>query len=295
MITGSDVYSQKFLVTEMYKFGLIGYPLGHTFSPKIFEQIFKEAGVNGVYRIFEIPTRRLFYQTCIELLTNGFHGLNVTIPYKIDAYYLAEEKEIEAVKCQNANFLYLKDGVPVAANTDYEGLRETIKNELKLHSGSAAIIGYGGAARTSAAVLDDLGINTIYFVVRDLKKAKYALQDHSGNLKAEVNIVENPASVASQLDILINASPAGMFPDVEKLPHGHELLNNVLPDGMVVDLIYNPPETKLLQLARKNSLKTKNGLYMLIVQAVKSFEKVADIKIEPATILRAIGEANEES
>lgn len=268
------------------KFALLGYPLGHSLSPEIFREIFLEAGVKGSYHLIEIPSRRLFYSFASEALKDGYSGFNVTIPYKIDAYYLAEDKTEIAARVKNANFLFLKDGKLTADNTDYYGFLNSVKKQITFEPVRAAVIGYGGSARTVICALKDLGFEEIYVVARNVKKAKRKLEDLLR--KGSVKIIGEADEFRGEIDLIVNASPAGMHPHTDVLPFGAELISNLRDDGLAFDLIYNPPETKFLKAAKTRGCRTVNGLEMLVFQAVKSFKNVSDIEINETNILKRV-------
>lgn len=272
------------------KLALLGYPLKHTLSPFIFEKIFKAAGIEGSYHAIEVPSKRLFYHLVPELLSSGYAGLNVTIPYKVDAFTIADEKSEIVKRTLSANFLYMKDLSIVAENTDYFGLKESLE-ELEVDSKNAAcVIGYGGAARTCLTLFSDLGFKSIYVIARNPEKAKVSLKEVVKKLTSKVFVVSEVSEIIESLDLLVNASPAGMHPKIKELPHGFEALQKVSKKGAVLDLIYNPRETVLLAEAKKKGLKTMNGLKMLIVQAVKAFEIIDDKKIDAEFLMRQVEE-----
>lgn len=273
----------------MIKFALVGYPLSHTLSPFIYKKIFEMANIEGEYRVFEIPSRRLFYNVCPGLLESGYKGINVTIPYKVDAYFLSELKSNIVLRTQNANFLFLSEKKIASENTDYYGLKGSFIGHLPSKRRSAVIIGYGGAARTCMTLLEDLGFEKIFVIIRNKEKALKSLKDFLNSFtKAKINLVENPEKISDTLDLLINASPAGMFPNVNELPFGSDLILKVSPDGMVFDLIYNPKETLLLKIARERGIKVLNGLKMLVYQAVNAIEKVVDINIDKERLYKTV-------
>jgi len=195
------------------KLGLLGYPLGHSFSPKIFSIIFEETGTKGTYSLIEIPQRRLFYYFAIEALQNGYDGFNVTIPYKVDAYNLAEARTEAALRVKNANFIYLKHGKIVADNTDYYGFSKSLQRMNLSKAKKAAVIGYGGSARTVICVLEDLGFENVYVVARNPEKARKVLADFI--TKGKIELLANPAEFKAELDLIVNATPAGMYPETD--------------------------------------------------------------------------------
>lgn len=273
----------------MYKLGLIGFPLTHSKSPLLFKIFFEIAGISGEYRLFEIPSRRLFYWTASEVFASGFSGINVTVPYKPDAFYFAEKKSDIALRTQSVNLLYFKDSLIIGENTDYFGFSESLKtlDSLKITK-KAAVIGAGGSARTILAALIDFGFEKIYITARSIKKAHLLASQYANHSSSEMIVIDPDDKINSELDIVINCTPAGMFPDVDQLPQGFQLLNFVRKGGAAYDLIYNPQKTKFLKEAEKRSLRIKNGWEMLVLQALKTFEIITDIKLDIKIVLREL-------
>lgn len=245
----------------MKLYGLIGYPLGHSFSPDYFHQKFTQEGIDADYRLFPLS----HIDALNELLhsQNNLAGFNVTIPYKeLILKYLdiidkdAEaigavncvkiiRSEIEAVSGKNGNFLL------AGANTDARAFAETLAEGWTLPP-KALIFGTGGAAKAVAFALQKLQID-FHFVSR-------TTHDHQTYLYSELSdkiLIENK--------LWINASPVGMYPNTAA-----KLQINTLclsPEHHVYDLIYNPEETLLLKEARLGGAQVKNGLAMLHRQA----------------------------
>lgn len=151
---------------------------------------------------------------------------------------------------------------------------------------TGAVIGYGGAAQTSSVLLFDIGFRKVFVIARNVAKAEKIFEPIQKSIqKAEVAVVSSSDAIDVELDVLINASPAGMYPRVDELPHGFEAVSKLGPHGVLVDLIYNPKKTKLMLLAEDRGIKALNGLKMLVYQAVNAFEIVADKKVNAEEIL----------
>jgi shikimate dehydrogenase len=272
----------------VFKACLLGFPLTHSHSPRIFRKFFEISGIEGEYRAFEVATRRLFYLTVSELISTGYKGANITIPFKRDAFLYAERKSAVAVKCGSVNLLYSDaDGYIFGENTDYFGFLESLKGAFDLSDiKNACVIGAGGSARTVIAVLHDYGARKIYVSTRSEAGLSLLLEELSSDIKSKVVPVRKGDVVRESFDILINCTPAGMYPNVDELPSNFQLVDNVKEDGLVYDLIYNPEKTALLKLAEQRGLKIKNGWEMLVLQALKTFEILADKKLEQSTILK---------
>ncbi len=247
----------------MRKFGIIGEHLSHTFSPYIYNGLFKKHGITAVYKTFEIPKDA--FDFIVKDVTHDLQGYNVTIPYKSKIIGHLEEisddaKEIGAVNVVNAN--------RVGFNTDWQGFQRSLKN-VKLKGRYALVIGAGGAARAVCYALKKMEMN-VYVVNRTEKKGR-KLADEFG--------LKYGLPPLSKVALVVNATPIGMYPNVDDMP---SLDLSRLPKRCVVyDLIYNPRPTKFLKSAENEGLKTIDGLEMLIQQAILnlkiwSFEKLAE-------------------
>lgn len=238
----------------MRKFGLIGYPLGHSFSKKYFTAKFETEGIKDcqydLYEIEDISRLPSIIQQNPEL-----EGLNVTIPYKekvlpyLDSIDSACE-EIGAVNC-----IQIKDGKLKGYNTDYIGFKESLNNWLKGEKPYALVLGTGGASKAVVKALKDLGIS--YLMV-------------SRNPGEDPGIIsyEDLAKSKSVLDrnhLIINTTPLGTFPKTEEMP----AINPEYISSMhkVYDLVYNPEKTFLMRSLEARGAVVKNGLEMLQLQA----------------------------
>lgn len=242
----------------MRTFGLIGYPLSHSFSKKYFTGRFEEEHIPDCkYELFPLEQITLLPALLEE---PSLAGLNVTIPYKVQVLpYLQEMDEaaefIGAVNCISIelknNKRYLK-----GYNTDAYGFEESLKPFLKMHHKKAMIFGDGGAAKAVKYVLRKLGLDYIS-VVRS--------PAHSCLLYSDIT----PEIMASY-PVLINTTPLGMSPNTDNCPDiPYECLTR---DHLAYDLVYNPEETKFLRLAREAGAAVKNGMEMLYLQAERSWE-----------------------
>lgn len=243
----------------MRKFGLIGYPLSHSFSKKFFAEKFnKERITDCEYELYPIENIDMF----VKLLSDNpeMWGVNVTIPYKVQVLPFLDEldeasAEIGAVNCiligrKNAE-LWL-----TGYNTDAYGFEESLKPLLEVHHRKALVFGDGGAAKAIKYVLGKLGIP---FLVVTRKPSADSI------LYAEVN-----EELLREHTILINTTPLGTSPEVDTCP---EIPYQFLTDRHIgYDLVYNPEETRFLRQIKEKGGKIKNGLEMLHLQAIRSWE-----------------------
>ena len=242
----------------MEKYGLIGYPLGHSFSVNYFNQKFADEGINAVYENFEIPTIDMLPEV---LASNpNIKGLNVTIPYKEKVISFLDTVSPEAraigavnvIKVEHAgNRINLK-----GFNSDVIGFTKSIEPMLESYHKKALILGTCGASKAINYGLKSLGLETL-FVSRYQKPDTIRYEDVT-------------AEVVKEYPVIINCTPCGMYPHTEEcpaLPYEAMDAHNIL-----YDLIYNPDETLFMKKGKMQGVETKNGLEMLLLQAFASWE-----------------------
>lgn len=237
-------------------FGLIGKNISYSFSVKYFSEKFENEKISAsVFKNFDIPDITYFPQ--IIKKNKGLKGLSVTIPYKKEIIpYLdklsRKAEEIGAVNCIKIT----KKGKLKGYNTDIYGFLKSLEPLLQPHHTQALILGTGGASKAVAFVFDELKIN-YKFVSRNPQKDEFSYSDISKEIMKDFSII-------------VNCTPIGTFPNTEDFP---ELNYEYFSDRHIAfDLIYNPAETKFLQLAKKRGAITKNGYDMLVLQAEKAWK-----------------------
>ena len=255
----------------MKKYGIIGYPLVHSFSLGYFTEKFRKEGLEDCeYRTFPIQNISDFP----EIIKNNpdLCGLNVTHPHKIGVIYYLDKldeaaKEIDAVNC-----IKVVNSHPVESffsgelsstqvrlegyNTDAYGFEKSLKPLLKRHHQKALILGDGGASRAVAYVLRKLDIE--YLIVSRRARSK------------QVSYNELTAELMADHLLVINTTPLGTYPAIEGCPDiPYEYLSS---RHLTYDLVYNPAETEFLKRAKAKGAQTKNGLEMLHIQAEKAWE-----------------------
>lgn len=242
----------------MQKFGLIGFPLSHSFSKIYFEKKFeKENILNSSYSLFPIETIEQIYNLIKD--NTDLIGLNVTTPYKEAIIPLLNEIDDTANNIGAVNTIKItrhsNGTLTKGYNTDIYGFRKLIQN-ITLPN-KALILGSAGSAKTISYVLKELGIN-FQFVSRSPKT------------KNEFSYTELNKEIINSYSLLINASPVGMFPNIEKCPDIP--YNEISPKHICIDLIYNPAETLFLKKCKIKGAKTINGIEMLYEQAEQSWK-----------------------
>ncbi|MGD0582170.1 MAG: shikimate dehydrogenase [Bacteroidales bacterium] len=242
----------------MRKFGLIGYPLGHSFSKNYFTEKFAKEGINdAVYENYPLENIELLPLLIRE--TDSLAGLNVTIPHKTNVIRFLSETDSEAKAAGAVNVIKIvrENGVNrlKGYNTDIYGFRESLLPELKADKYSALILGTGGSSLAVRYVLTSLGINYIS-VSRTPSEVNIAYADLTDEIIKENNLI-------------INTTPLGMFPNIKSYP---DINYNALTERHILyDLVYNPGLTKFLAKGKERGCTVTGGLKMLYLQAERSW------------------------
>lgn len=250
-------------------FGVVGEKLPHTLSPEINKRIFEFINVEAAYKTFEISKNDISkLGDALKLLK--IKGVNVTIPYKevvmeqLD-YISKEAKDIGAV-----NTIFLEDGKLKGYNSDYFGFQKMLEiNDIEVKDKTCVVLGSGGAAKALVTYLNDNNVKELYVVTRNKNK--------QSKMNSNIKIIDYKELENIKGDIIINATPVGMYPNVGKSPVGREIIENF---NILVDIIYNPKMTEFLKIGKELGKKICGGLYMLVGQAVKSEEIWNNRKID---------------
>ncbi|MGL5088967.1 MAG: shikimate dehydrogenase [Cetobacterium sp.] len=252
----------------MKKFGLLGKNISYSFSPTLHNRIFELYNVDGEYKIYDLKDEALIDNFLKKLKKDGISGINITTPYKTSILKFVDEISTEVKDIGATNCIKFKDGKTVAYNTDYFGLLKTFKKMgLNLAYKKVVVLGSGGAAKATIKALLDLKA-IVYVASRDKNNA-------SKKIRNVFTISYDELKEASGY-LVINATPVGTFPNINKSPINEETIQNF---DFVLDLIYNPKETLFLKFAKAKNKKIENGLYMLVSQGVKSQEIWNDIDL----------------
>jgi shikimate dehydrogenase len=243
----------------MRLYGLIGYPLSHSFSKKYFTEKFEKENLADC-RYENFPIR--YIENLAEVLKQNpeLQGLNVTIPYKEQAIpYLHEVSDV-VKKTGACNCIKIKAGKLYGFNTDVIGIEKSLTGLIKPGGKHALILGTGGAAKAVAYVLEKLGIQ-YRFVSRQASKNVYGYNELTD-------------SVIASNSIIINTTPLGMYPAVNEAPSIN--YNAITDNHFLFDLIYNPEKTMFLEQGEKRGAAIKNGYEMLLLQAEESWKIWSD-------------------
>ncbi len=236
----------------MKKLGLIGEKLGHSYSKTIHERYFELSGkTEYTYDLLEISKEALPRE--IKRISKQYHGINVTIPYKLDIIKHLTSISEEANKIGAVNTVKFTVDGAYGYNTDYFGFKSSLMtNGIGVRGKDVVILGTGGASKAALAVCDDMGAKSITFVTSGKKQVpSYKTIGYSDCIRG---------------DILINCTPVGMYPNTEVSPVDKLDCSFFA----VIDMIYNPAVTELMKKGRSAGAITVNGLYMLVAQAIYS-------------------------
>jgi shikimate dehydrogenase len=259
------------------RFAVFGHPVGHSLSPVMHNAAFAAAGYNGVYTA--IPVRDI-RAAVTGLRALGFRGASITLPHKQAVIECLDEVEESAQRIKAVNTIVNTDGRLRGCNTDAAGAIAALTGKLSLSGKAAAVLGAGGAARAVACgLLAEGGRVTIFNRGRQRGEA----------LAAELGAAFRPLAEfsADGCDLLVNTTPVGMSPAAGETPVSAERLR---PGLVVMDIVYNPLSTRLLQEAAAAGCVTIDGLSMFIHQGARQFELWTGLPA-PVDIMRMAVEA----
>ena len=261
--------------TRENKFGLIGYPLGHSLSKVIHEAGFKSLGIDATYDILETPQDSLV-DRIKWLKANGYKGFNVTIPLKLPISLFVNEVDKYADLARAVNTVYIEaDKSLKAYNTDVIGFKRAIPSDIDLRGKKVAVLGTGGAAHAACVALTECGVEEIAFFTRNIPNS-IELMNYVRRKFPTVNFnvyqIENIRNLG-EYAMLVNTTPIGMLGKAaDMMPVEARALETLSREAVVYDVIYNPKKTLLIKTAEKLGLRTITGLDMLIFQAVAAQE-----------------------
>ena len=237
-------------------FGLIGYPLTHSFSQKYFTEKFKREGIDAEYHLWEYPKIEGFGS--LIAWNPQIEGFNVTIPHKESIIKFIGSLDDTARTVGAVNTVKITGNAMTGYNTDVHGFRQSIKPFLEMHHERALILGTGGGAKAVHYVLSQIGIDC-YFVTRN-----------ANGKEKHFNYEDVNRYVIEAFPLIVNTTPLGMYPNIDNfppIPYEH-----IGSRHLLYDLIYNPAETQFIQKGKAQGAVTMNGLSMLYSQAEKAWE-----------------------
>jgi len=239
----------------MTKYGLIGYPLSHSFSKKYFTEKFERESIQDhAYELF--PIEKIDQLQALLKTETALKGLNVTIPYKELVIPFLDEQSDVVKAIQACNCICIRDGKLIGYNTDVIGFEKTLERQLSVTHKQALVLGTGGAAKAVHYVLRKKGIDFLQV----------------SRTKGEGNITYNQLDekVMASHTLIVNTTPLGMYPNVDEAPSlPYHLLNE---QHYLYDLVYNPAKTKFLSEGERRGALIENGADMLVIQAEASWD-----------------------
>lgn len=242
----------------MKKFGLIGYPLGHSFSKNFFNEKFHSENIDAEYVNFEIPSIKELPAVLLE--NPDLVGLNVTIPYKEQVISYLDELDADAAAIGAVNVIKIvrqkgKNKL-VGYNSDIIGFMQSIEPLLEPQHKKALILGTGGASKAVFHGLKKLGVQA-KFVSRNPKEGMFTYE-------------ELTPEVMEEYKVIVNCTPVGMYPLADEYPNiPYEYIT---PNHLLYDLLYNPNTTLFMKKGADKGAVTKNGLEMLLLQAFGAWD-----------------------
>ena len=255
--------------------GILLHPAGHTLSPLLHREAYRELGLDASYEVFDVAPAEL-ENTLRMLREQGFRQLSVSLPHKEAVLPLADRVSNEARRIGAANTLTRVEGQLQADNTDWLGVCQALEPLGPWAGRRATVVGAGGAARAVVYALRKLDLQ-VCIVNRTHARAERL----AAELEARVGDLDEP------YELLVNATPLGMAPDAEQTPVPREKLR---AGATVFDTVYRPFETRLLHEARAAGARTQDGLAMLLHQAAEQI-RIWSGKTPDIQRLRAAAEA----
>lgn len=275
----------------MKQIGILGYPLGHTLSPKIHEAGFKELNLDIEFNVWEVNPSNL--EKKIEELRNpNILGFCVTLPHKNSIISLIEEIDDSAKEMNAVNWVVNSEGRLKGYNTDWIGFKESLTYYGKqITNKDCLVLGAGGSAKAICMALINEKANSIYIYNRTKKNAK-DLVSNFHKVGKDIKIIDSSKlsdkDFVSDLDLIINTTSVGMHggPDPNKSPINTDNINK---RALCYDLVYSPEITPFIEQAKHNDIETIGGITMLVFQAIEGFELVTREKAPVKKMLQAVG------
>ena len=244
------------------KYGVIGYPIGHTMSPFIQKELFALRGFEAEYDKYQIEPEKLAEEFSSTL--KHLDGFSITIPHKIAIMSFCDQIDATAAEYGAVNTVCKRDGKYLGFNTDAYGFLKGLQFSNIPLEGRVLIYGFGGAARTLITESLKAGCEVTVGTTAELKvQAEPVVAELAAKNGKNISILTNE-EIEKEFDLLVNATPVGMYPKVGVSPLAEELVDLF---SYVYDIVYNPAETELLRIAKQKNKICGGGLSMLVCQA----------------------------
>ena len=285
--------NNSYIGTDTNILCVIGHPIEHSMSPLMHNAALKELSLDYIYLAFDVPPREL-EKAVSGIRKNNIKGINVTIPHKETIIKYLDQIDPLAKKIGAVNTIKNQKGYLTGKNTDAFGAKQALINAgFEIKEKNVLILGAGGAARAVSFALSDESDNI--FICDIIEKRAIALANELKN-KMKIKAVgkkfnyESLKSLIIDIDLLINTTPIGMYPNIKFSPISKDLLNENL---FIFDVIYNPLQTQLLKEASAIGCKTLNGIEMFVNQGALAFEwwtdKKPNLKLMKEKIIDQLG------
>jgi shikimate dehydrogenase len=266
--------------TRLY--AVVGDPVGHSLSPVMLNAAFAQANYNGVYTAFQVND---LPNAIAGIRALGIHGCSVTIPHKVAVMELLDEIDPMALRIGAVNTIVNEAGRLAGFNSDSPGAMAALLEKTPVAHRRVAVIGAGGAARALAHGIAENG-GRLTIVNRTPAKGQQLAQE----LRSDFCPLTDFSGVG--FDIMVNTTSVGMAPDVDRMPLGHACLR---PGMTVMDIVYNPLETRLLRAARDAGCTVVDGVAMFVHQGACQFErwtgKKAPVQLMKRIVLESLSTA----
>jgi shikimate dehydrogenase len=281
----------------MKKFGLLGYPLEHSVSPFIHQKLFALTGLADCeYGLYEVKPDELSQKAGVIKELQGF---NVTIPYKVEIIPFLDALDESAARYGSVNCVKTGGGI-VGYNTDVYGFLKSIEMLGASLESKTLLLGCGGVGRMMAVEAALAGAELTIAIRHDVSEEKAA-----GRISSEIRDIVSASggvadwrtikityadrlNISNNYDLLLNATPSGLYPNIDEMPVVSDILGRV---KYVFDAVYNPSPTKLVAEAQKRGIKALDGLAMLVYQAAKAEEIWNSVSVSEEELAEIIKEA----
>ncbi|MCA0982677.1 shikimate dehydrogenase [Halobacillus yeomjeoni] len=267
----------------MLKLGLIGYPIQHSLSPWIHEQLMAQQNVKGSYELFEIQPEN-FNQEIKSLKNSRLDGFNVTVPYKEKIIPYLDEIDESARALGAVNTVKCKGDQWIGYNTDGLGFVDSLIHrypESTKYGNKALILGSGGAARGIYHALADTSLQRVDLANRTIERAEEIIQDRPVTIQSNALDLHQASERMVDYDLIIQTTTVGMSPDTNVVVP----IKDLKEGAVVCDIVYRPIKTKFLKTAQKHGASLHFGHEMLLQQAVYAFKIWTQTKPEAEPLL----------
>lgn len=272
------------------KYAVIGHPIGHTMSPFIHKRLFALSGIDAEYTALDIAPQAFESEYAATL--RQLDGYNITIPYKQRIIPLLDGLDAKAEMYGSVNTVHNCGGASRGYTTDPDGFLKALEAAKIEIDGKIVILGCGGVARTMAYEIA-LRDKSLCFAVREksVDKAQTLCKEIMEKVAGAQASYVLADDLSGKIDLLINATPVGMFPHSDEQPVSDSVIAEC---AAVYDAIYNPLDTVLVQKARSNGAAAEGGMSMLVWQAVVAHEKWDGSRYDKEDIARLCADCAEE-